>query len=355
MTSLPYHGLRLLAVHAHPDDESSKGAATSAKYASLGARVLIATMTGGEAGDILNPALLQSPKASRDIAGLRREEMATAAAALGAEHVWVGHVDSGLPDGDFDNQTPPGCFYRVPDEVAMLPLVHIIRTFRPQVVTTYDELGGYPHPDHIKNHAVTMAAVAAAADGSAHPELGEPWQVQKVYFNQDLSAKKWITIHEKMTEAGLESPFAEHLEDFKKRDNKRNNWLSTRIPCAEFFPARDRALLSHATQIDPEGGFFSASRKAARTYWPTEEFELALDRTDREPLRPGVDFQEGDLFAAVTFDDGRRVPDAGMLPDTPEAEKDAADPASDPDSPVPGPGQSGAEGSAALTESDTHA
>src|SRR5699024_4461335 len=84
---------------------------------------------------------------------------------------------------------------------------------------------------------------------------------------------------------------------------KRNNWLSTRIPCAEFFPARDRALLSHATQIDPEGGFFSASRKAARTYWPTAEFELALDRTDREPLRPGADFQEGDLFAAVTFDE----------------------------------------------------
>ncbi|AMT93607.1 mycothiol conjugate amidase Mca [Bacillus subtilis] len=329
MTSLPYHGLRLLAVHAHPDDESSKGAATSAKYASLGARVLIATMTGGEAGDILNPALLQSPKASRDIAGLRREEMATAAAALGAEHVWVGHVDSGLPDGDFDNQTPPGCFYRVPDEVAMLPLVHIIRTFRPQVVTTYDELGGYPHPDHIKNHAVTMAAVEAAADAASHPELGEPWQVQKIYFNQDLSAKKWITIHEKMHEAGLESPFADHLEDFKKRDNQRYNWLSTRISCSEFFSARDRALLSHATQIDPEGGFFSASRKAARTYWPTEEFELALDLTSREPLNRELDFQETDLFAAVIFDDGRRVPDEGMLPDSPAADD------LDPDSAVP--------------------
>ncbi|WP_166825673.1 mycothiol conjugate amidase Mca [Brevibacterium limosum] len=336
MTSLPYHGLRLLAVHAHPDDESSKGAATSAKYASLGARVLIATMTGGEAGDILNPALLQSPKASRDIAGLRREEMATAAAALGAEHVWVGHVDSGLPDGDFDRQTPPGCFYRVPDEVAMLPLVHIIRTFRPQVVTTYDELGGYPHPDHIKNHAVTMAAVAAAADASSHPELGEPWQVQKTYFNQDLSARKWITIHEKMLEAGLDSPFADHLEDFKKRDKQRRNWLSTRISCAEFFSARDRALLSHATQIDPEGGFFSASRKAARTYWPTEEFELALDLTGREPLNPEIEFQETDLFAAVTFDDGRRVPDEGMLPESP-AEDDF-----DVDSAVP-------------TESDSHA
>lgn len=322
MTSLPYHGLRLLTVHAHPDDESSKGAATSAKYAALGARVLIASMTGGEAGDILNPALLQSPKASRDIAGLRREEMATAAAALGAEHVWVGHVDSGLPDGDFDNQTPPGCFYRVPDEVAMLPLVHIIRAFRPQVVTTYDELGGYPHPDHIKSHAVTMAAVAAAADAEQNPELGEPWQVEKVYYNQDLSAKKWVTIHEKMTEAGLESPFADHIEDFKKRDAQRVNWLSTTIDCAEFFPSRDRALLSHATQIDPEGGFFSASRKAARTYWPTEEFELAVDNTGRTPLTPGVDFQETDLFASVTLDDGRKVSAKGMLPASPDEDED---------------------------------
>src|SRR5690625_7953215 len=121
MTSLPYHGLRLLAVHAHPDDESSKGAATSAKYASLGARVLIATMTGGEAGDILNPALLQSPQASRDIAGLRREEVATAAAALGAEHLWVGLVDSGLPDGAFGNQPPPRSFHRMPFPVPLLP------------------------------------------------------------------------------------------------------------------------------------------------------------------------------------------------------------------------------------------
>lgn len=321
MTALPYRGLRLLAVHAHPDDESSKGAATSAKYADLGARVLIATMTGGEAGDILNPALLQSPKATRDIAGLRREEMASAAAALGAEHVWVGHVDSGLPEGDFETEIPAGCFYRVPDEIAMLPLVHIIRQFRPQVVTTYDELGGYPHPDHIKNHAVTMAAVEAAADPEAHPELGEPWAVQKVYYNQDLSAKKWITIHEKMEAAGLESPFAEHIEDFKKRDAERVNWLSTRIDCGEYFGARDRALLSHATQIDPEGGFFSASRKAARTYWPTEEFEIAVDRTGREPMTPGVDFQESDLFAGVRFDDGRVVPAEGMLPASPAEDR----------------------------------
>src|SRR5699024_9936678 len=182
------------------------------------------------------------------------------------------------------------------------------------------------------------------ADGSAHPELGEPWQVQKVYFNQDLSAKKWITIHEKMIEAGLESPFAEHLEDVKKRDNKRNNWLRTRIPCAEFFPARDRALLSHATQIDREGRRFSASRTAARTDWPTEEFGLALQRTDRRPPIPGVDCQVGDLFAAVPLGDGRSVPDAGRLPDTQEGETEAADRSSEPKSaPGAGPGRSGSE------------
>ena len=93
-----YSALRLLAVHAHPDDESSKGAATTALYTSLGAQVLIATMTGGEAGDILNPALADSPAAERDIAELRRREMATAASTLGADHQWVGFVDSGLPD-----------------------------------------------------------------------------------------------------------------------------------------------------------------------------------------------------------------------------------------------------------------
>src|SRR5699024_9467129 len=111
-SSQPYAGLRLLAVHAHPDDEASKGAATSAKYAALGARVMVLTMTGGEAGDILNPALEQTPAAVRDIAGLRRDEMAEAARLLGIEHAWAGYVDSGLPDGDPDELTPRGSFYR---------------------------------------------------------------------------------------------------------------------------------------------------------------------------------------------------------------------------------------------------
>ena len=117
------------------------------------------------------------------------------------------------------------------------------------------------------------------------------------------------------------APFADHIEDFRKRDAERVNWLSTRIDCVEYFDARDRALLSHATQIDPEGGFFSASRVAARKYWPTEEFELAVDRTDRPPLTPGVDFQESDLFAGVRRDDGSTVPAEGMLPASPSVDE----------------------------------
>jgi mycothiol S-conjugate amidase len=323
--SLPYHGLRLLAVHAHPDDESSKGAATTALYTSLGARVMIATLTGGEAGSILNPAMLQSPKASRDIAGLRREEMAAAVAELGAEHRWIGFVDSGLPEGDPAVETPNGCFYRTPTTVAARPLVHLIRSFRPHVVTTYDEAGGYPHPDHIKTHEVTVSALESAAEAGANPELGEPWQVQKVYYNQDLSPKKWLTIHEQMLAEGQESPLGEMLDRYREFNERRDTWLSTRIPCGEHFPRRDRALLAHTTQIDPNSGFFSDARRAAMSFWATEEFELAVDRTGRPPLDRTLDFQEWDLFAGVTGDNGRRVPDEGMdvlVGSVPQTEKD---------------------------------
>ncbi|MDK8345775.1 mycothiol conjugate amidase Mca [Brevibacterium sp. UMB1308A] len=297
-----YSALRMLAVHAHPDDESSKGAATTALYTSLGAQVLIATMTGGEAGDILNPALADSPAAERDIAELRRREMATAASILGADHQWVGFVDSGLPDGDFETQVPHGCFYRVPAHVAARPLVNIIRRFKPHVITTYDELGGYPHPDHIHTHTVTMAAIQAAADPTEHPELGEPWNVQKVYYNQDLSPAKWMRVHALLEEKGLESPLAGMVKKYKERP-ARETWLTARIESQEFMDTARRALLAHATQIDPNGGFFSDIRKLASEYWPTEEFELAVDNTGRG-LDPRADFVESDLFAGVTLEDG---------------------------------------------------
>nr|WP_218852693.1 mycothiol conjugate amidase Mca [Spelaeicoccus albus] len=302
MDDVKYDGMRLMAVHAHPDDESSKGAATMAKYAAEGAEVLVVTCTGGEAGDILNPAMKLSPMAGRDIAGLRRMEMAHAAEILGVEHLWLGYVDSGLPEGDPKPDLPPGSFALVPPHIAATPLVTVLRDFRPHVVTTYDENGGYPHPDHIMTHTVTMAALSAAADPTVNPELGDPWQVKKVYYNQDFHLRKWTAIHEGLLARGEKSPLGEMIEHMQSRagaDERLHRAVTTSVPCADYFETRERALLAHTTQIDPDGGFFRISRQLQAELWPTEEFELAVDFTSRPPLDGNTDELESDLFAGI--------------------------------------------------------
>src|SRR5690606_31625341 len=126
-------GRRLMAVHAHPDDESSKGAATTAKYVAEGAEVMVVSCTGGERGDILNPALENDPHILRDLTGVRRREMARAAQILGVRHTWLGFVDSGLPEGDPPPPLPEGCFALEPLSVTTEALVRVIRQFRPHV------------------------------------------------------------------------------------------------------------------------------------------------------------------------------------------------------------------------------
>src|SRR5690348_7397964 len=198
--------LRLMAVHAHPDDESSKGAATTARYAAEGVRVMVVTLTGGERGDILNPAM-DLPEVHGRIAEVRRDEMAKAAEILGVEHHWLGFVDSGLPEGDPPPPLPDGCFAMVPIEDAIARLVAEVRRFRPHVMTTYDEQGGYPHPDHIRTHEISVATFDAAADPDAYPEAGDPWQPLKLYYDIGFSAEKMEALHEAMVTRGLESPF----------------------------------------------------------------------------------------------------------------------------------------------------
>ncbi|MBA3524001.1 MAG: mycothiol conjugate amidase Mca, partial [Geodermatophilaceae bacterium] len=150
-----------MAVHAHPDDESSKGAATMARYVREGVEVLVVTCTGGERGSILNPAM-DRPEVLADIAAIRAAEMEAAREILGVEQAWLGFVDSGLPEGDPLPPLPEDCFARQPLDVASDPLVRLIREFRPHVVLTYDERGGYPHPDHIKVHEISVEAFDAA-------------------------------------------------------------------------------------------------------------------------------------------------------------------------------------------------
>src|SRR5436190_20189134 len=165
----PGAGLRLMAVHAHPDDESSKGAASTAKYVAEGVDVHVATCTGGERGSILNPRM-DRPEVLANIAEIRRQEMDRAREILGVTQDWLGFVDSGFPEGDPPPPLPEGCFAALPVEQAAAPLVRLMRSFRPHVVTTYDENGGYPHPDHVMCHKVAVAAFDAAGAPSRHPE-----------------------------------------------------------------------------------------------------------------------------------------------------------------------------------------
>ncbi len=281
--------LRLMAVHAHPDDESSKGAATSAKYVRSGHPVLVVSCTGGERGDVLNPKLQDDPHIQRDLAEVRRDEMARAQEILGVQHTWLGFVDSGLPEGDPRPPLPFGCFALEPLEVTTEALVREIRRFRPHVVTTYDEDGGYPHPDHIMTNRVTIAAVEAASDPTAYPHAGEPWRPLKVYYNAGFHRKRLETMHQALLDQGVESPFGEWL---KRRDGRPEREVTTWVECADYFDLRDDALRAHATQVDPDGPFFALPNAVQREVWPTEEFELAMSYVP-------TDLPEDDLFAGL--------------------------------------------------------
>ncbi|BBX86450.1 mycothiol conjugate amidase Mca [Mycolicibacterium aubagnense] len=285
--------LRLMAVHAHPDDESSKGAATTAKYAANGARVMVVTLTGGERGDILNPAM-DLPEVHGRIHEVRRDEMAKAAKILGVEHHWLGFVDSGLPEGDPLPPLPDGCFAVVPIDEPVRRLVRVIREFRPHVITTYDENGGYPHPDHIRCHQVSMAAYEAAADHVQFPDEGDPWSISKLYYGHGFLRRRMQLLQDEFAKYGEVGPFEKWLQHWDPEHDPFANRVTTRVECADFFEQRDQALLAHATQIDPNGDFFRAPIEWQQRLWPTEEYELARSRVP-------VTLPETDLFTGVSL------------------------------------------------------
>ncbi|HMO10606.1 MAG TPA: mycothiol conjugate amidase Mca [Actinotalea sp.] len=286
-----------MAVHAHPDDESSKGAATLARYAAEGAEVLVVTCTGGERGSVLNPSYQRAVAEGEEMAQVRRAEMARAAAALGVRQTWLGFVDSGLPEGDPLPPLPEGCFALLPLEDAAAPLVALVREFRPHVMTCYDPSGGYPHPDHVMAHRVAFEAFHAAGDQERYRGAGEPWEPLKLYYNHDFSLRRMRTVHEALLAAGAPSPFGDWLESRELREVPERE-ATTRVACASWFPARDAALRAHATQVDPDGFFFSVPRDLEQTVWPVEEFELAESRVP-------VHLPEEDLFAGVHPEDER--------------------------------------------------
>ncbi len=279
--------LRLMSVHAHPDDEASKGASLVARYVSEGARATLVCCTGGELGEVLNPAM-NRPEVLENLAEVRRDELARSAAAIGYHHVeLLGYLDSGMPD--MEENADPANFANAPLDEATGRLVSLIRRDRPQVILTYsDDQGGYPHPDHIRVHDISLLAFDRAGDPGWYPELGEPWEPSKMYYFVWSSARVTAT-HNKMLELGVESPFTEEWFARFNQDHR----ITTRIDVGKWFDVRDKALLAHATQIDPASPFwFGLPTEVSAEIYPWDEYILGATRVETE-------LPEDDLFAGL--------------------------------------------------------
>ena len=291
----------LLAVHAHPDDESSKGAATFARYADEGVRTVIVTCTGGEAGDILNPAMDQPGNLER-MPELRREELAKALEILQvSQHYFLGYRDSGMPDTETNKHDE--AFANADLDEAVGRLVRILREERPQVVLTYDERGGYPHPDHIRTHEVSVAAFEAAGDPGRYPEAGEPFQPSKLYYFASFSRRRMSQLHEGLLERGVDSPYERWLKSWEEEDAKEGGepWpepeITTQVDVGKWLPQARDALLAHATQIDPNGFWFAVADDVIADIYPWEDYMLVRTLVAADP-------PETDLFAGID-EDGR--------------------------------------------------
>jgi mycothiol S-conjugate amidase len=279
--------LRLLTIHAHPDDEASKGAATVARYAAEGVESTLVCCTGGEAGEIINPAM-DRPEVRADLAGVRRRELEASVAAIGFhEVVMLGYRDSGMPDSAAN--ADPACFARAPLDEAVERLVAIIRRVRPHVIITYgDEQQGYPHPDHLRVYDITVPAWHAAGDPDRFPEAGEPWTPSKLYYSAWARAR-FLALHQAFLDADRTSPFDDKWFERPSHDHR----ITTQIDITGWYHVRSAALRAHATQIDPDEPFwFGLTDEVAEAAYPWEDFELAESRVP-------TTIPETDLFAGL--------------------------------------------------------
>jgi mycothiol S-conjugate amidase len=279
--------LCILTVHAHPDDEASKGAGTIAKYHAAGVYTVLVTCTGGEAGDILNP-VMDTPEVRADIAGVRRRELHQAAEIIGFDEVvLLGYRDSGMPGTKANSD--PRAFAAHPLSETVERLVAEMRRVRPQVVITYgDDHEHYPHPDHIRVHDISAAAFDASGDERAFPAAGEPYQPLKMYYSV-WSRARIVATHAKFLELGMESPFDESWLERPGDDDK----ITTSIDLTGFEDVRRLALLAHATQVDPTSRYwFGLPPEILRTIHPYDDYILARSLVD-------TDLPEDDLFAGV--------------------------------------------------------
>ena len=277
----------ILTVHAHPDDEASKGAPTIAKYRAMGAHTVLVCCTGGEEGSILNPAM-DTPEVRSDITAVRERELDLAASIIGYEVVErMGYRDSGMPESPSNEHAD--CFWQADMDEAIGKLVAVIRRERPHVIITYsDDQSGYQHPDHLRVHDITLPAFDRAADPGWYPDAGDPWQPLKLYYST-WSRARMVAMHEKFLEFGMESPYGDRFTNRPDTDHR----ITTQVPIDGYQDARTEGLLAHATQVDPKSPFwFGLPREVTNSIHPFDDYILARSLVDTE-------LPESDVFAGV--------------------------------------------------------
>jgi mycothiol S-conjugate amidase len=283
--------LCMLAVHAHPDDEASKGAGTVAKYVDEGIRSVLVCCTGGEAGDILNPAA-DTPDVRANLAQVRMDELRASVDAIGYDALhMLGYHDSGMPDTETNAR--PDNFANAPLDEAVGRLVQVIRAERPQVIVTYaEDREFYPHPDHIRVHEISVPAFDAAGDPDRYPDAGEPWQPSKLYY-MGWSKRRVLALHDAYVRHGHESPFERWFEQgFPDHDDR----FTAYVDIGGYLDRRRAALLAHRTQVDPEGFWMRLPDEVVRDTFPWEEYILARSLVG-PTMSEGV--PEDDLFAGL--------------------------------------------------------
>lgn len=292
--------LCLLAVHAHPDDEASKGAPTVAKYHHEGVRTVLVCCTGGEEGELQNPQLrepgqpfhgLSAEEEKALMAHLRPIELARAAEVIGFDEVvMLGYRDSGMPDSPANAH--PDCFHQADLDEAVGRLVTVIRRERPQVILTYsDDQRGYPHPDHVRVHDISVLAFHRAGDPIWYPWAGAPWQPLKLYYTV-WSKARLLAVHEAMLRLRGSSPFEQSWLDRPGHDHR----ITTRLDVRDFLWARSGALRAHATQVDPsEPWWFGLDDHELAEVYPWEDWVLARSAVGG----PSEGELEDDLFRGI--------------------------------------------------------
>jgi mycothiol S-conjugate amidase len=287
--------LSLLTVHAHPDDEASKGAGTVARYHADGVHTVLVTCTGGEEGDILNPAMDQ-PGIRDRLAEVRRQELDRAARIIGYDEVvMLGYRDSGMPGSPAN--ADPRSFAAAPLDEAVERLVAVVRRTRPQVIVTYpQDQSGYPHPDHLRVNEISELAFDAAGDPDRFPQAGPHWQPLRLCYTR-WSVRRMQAVHEKYLELGLESPYKDERlarllaaeSELPATDNRGPN---VTVDISGYVAVTREALLAHATQVDPTSRhWFGLPTEVSDQVYPYEEYEVARDLTGVDP--------SDDLFAGV--------------------------------------------------------